>query len=132
MGTIVPGGIKIGLLAWINLKVCEAYLLIDSLRSMREVYLLILFEANERGLLTYRLLEINERGLLTYRLLEVYETSLYHWSILSADFHHSEKKSQLDMFPGTWGCPRHVRFACHTSSMHIQSTKAMYLQIHSK
>ena len=28
------------------------------------------------------------------------------------------------MFPGTWGCPRHVRFACHTSSMHIQSTKA--------
>ena len=38
------------------------------------------------------------------------------------------------MFPGTWGCPRHVRFTCHTSSMHIniQSTKAMYLQIHSK
>ena len=31
---------------------------------------------------------------------------------------------KLDMFPGTWGCPRHVRFACHTSSMHIQSTKA--------
>ena len=28
------------------------------------------------------------------------------------------------MFPGTWGCPRHVRFACHTFSMHIQSTKA--------
>ena len=28
------------------------------------------------------------------------------------------------MFPGTWGCPRHVRFACRTSSMHIQSTKA--------
>ena len=39
---------------------------------------------------------------------------------------------KLDMFPGTWGCPRHVRFACHTSSMHIQSPKAMYLQIHSK
>ena len=39
---------------------------------------------------------------------------------------------QLDMFPGTWGCPRHVRFTWHTSSMHIQSTKAMYLQIHSK
>ena len=36
------------------------------------------------------------------------------------------------MFPGTWGFSRHVRFACHTSSMHIQSTKAMYLQIHSK
>ena len=33
---------------------------------------------------------------------------------------------QLDMFPGTWGCPRHVRFACHTYSMHIQSTKAKY------
>ena len=32
---------------------------------------------------------------------------------------------KLDMFPGTWGCPRHVRFACHTSSKHIQSTKAM-------
>ena len=43
-----------------------------------------------------------------------------------------KKESQLDMFPGTWGCPRHVRFTCHTSSMHIQSTKAMYLQIHSK
>ena len=39
---------------------------------------------------------------------------------------------RLDMLPGTWGCPRHVRFTCHTSSMLIQSTKAMYLQIHSK
>ena len=36
---------------------------------------------------------------------------------------------KLDMFPGTWGCPRHVRFTCHTS---FKSTKAMYLQIHSK
>ena len=33
---------------------------------------------------------------------------------------------KLDMFPGIWGCSRYVRFACHTSSMHIQSTKAMY------
>ena len=31
---------------------------------------------------------------------------------------------KLDMFPGTWGFPRHVRFACHTSSMNIKSTKA--------
>ena len=35
-----------------------------------------------------------------------------------------DNQTKLDMFPGTWGCPRHVRFACHTSSMHIQSTKA--------
>ena len=36
----------------------------------------------------------------------------------------SANQWELDMFPGTWGCPRHVRFACHTSSMHIQWTKA--------
>ena len=39
-------------------------------------------------------------------------------------YYFAKNHAQLDMFPGTWGCPRHVRFACHTSSMHIQSTKA--------
>ena len=46
------------------------------------------------------------------------------WASICTFYHTLCCLFKLDMFPGTWGCPRHVRFACHTSSMHIQSTKA--------
>ena len=36
------------------------------------------------------------------------------------------------MFPAIWVCQQHVRFVCHTASMHIQSTNAVYLQMQSQ
>ena len=65
--------------------------------------------------------------------LKCFDSIKYHlnqYKTLTKNFNQGLNSGELDMFPGTWGCPRHVRFACHTSSMHIQSTKALY--IHSK
>ena len=65
--------------------------------------------------------------------LNIYTVNLKHFGriryplnqyIFNLKFNQSLNSCKLDTFPGTWGCPRHVRFACHTSSMHIQSTKA--------
>ena len=87
----------------------------------------------------FNLITINLNYSCSYMYpVNVFQTSIKNFIVLIQGNWTIKKcfkiqlNNKLDMFPGTWGCPRHVRFACHTSSMHIQSTKAMYLQIHSK